>query len=205
MNINAQEKQLLKRLDYPYIWSTRQFDNWDNKTNFIYDINDFDLLLKKVNKYNSKLFNYTLNRWFNFWSASCIEHIFSSHKIVKKETDIYNRYIDFYIGDTPFDHKTSVYPKYFEYDIDDVKNNKELLIKWLYKNQSQQKRKHLKNRLFVIVYDKNTKEHWKIKAHISQFKNAIFKYLDDFDKSKLCKIKLENNTVYSDIIWIVKE
>ena len=55
------------------------------------------------------------------------------------------------INKTPFDHKTTVFPKGFGHTLDYAINHEEELISWLYEHQSSQGRLHYKNRLFVIV------------------------------------------------------
>ena len=84
--------------------------------------------------------------------------------------------------------------------------NKKELIEWLYANQSQQKRKHLDNRLFIIVYAQNGK-HWKLKAEISWLKDIILNYANNFNEENLIRLKLKNNgeETLSDIIWAIKK
>ena len=65
-----------------------------------------------------------------------------------------DRLVDFKIHDIPFDHKTTVFPKQFQKSIHYAKTHEEELITWLYDNQSTQQRHHLKNRLFIVVFDK---------------------------------------------------
>ena len=70
--------------------------------------------------------------------------------------------------------------------MDYAKNNPAELIQWLYSNQSQEGRKHLKNRLFLVLVDKN-KEHWKLKAEISLLKKE--KDQKDFKEAYLvCRL-----------------
>lgn len=64
-------------------------------------------------------------------------------------------------------------------------NNKKELISWLYKNQSQQRRKHLDNRIFVITYDSKTSQHWKLKSDLQALNDIINNYLDNYSKNNL--------------------
>jgi len=168
MDFNLLEKELKKRLDFPYVWGRKQTDNFDNSTNFIYKTSNFETLLTQIDT-NFKsdtnyvvLKNYALNRWFNFWSAKAIEACFCEHKIVIAHKNAKDKYTDFYISKIPFDHKTSVFPKGFNKSVPYAIEHKREIIAWFYNNQSQQKRHHFKNRLFLIVFDySNPNEHWK--------------------------------------------
>ena len=115
-----------------------------------------------------------------------------------------DRLVDFQIDDITFDHKTSVFPRQYNRSLDYGKGNPRDLIEWLYNNQSQEQRKHLKNRLFIVLYS-NKGEHWKLKAEISWLQELIELYVRDFDPDNLYKFSFENsNTTLSDIIWGIK-
>jgi len=98
---------------------------------------------------------------------------------------------------------SSIIHNFNSMDKNDSSNEKEL-IQWLYDNQSQQGRKHLKNRLFIIMYDKNN-QHWKMKSEIMELKKEIDLYVDDFSQSNLYEFDFGDGKVYSDILWITKE
>lgn len=204
------EEQLKKRLDYPYKWGRRQNDEYDKATNFIYSTFGFDALIDKINKEfasNSnfdEFKNYALNRWFNYWSARGIEDIFCSLPGVEPSLNPRNRLIDFYIDGVNFDHKTSVFPKAFGKQLNEALEDPSDLIRWLYENQSQQQRKHLKNRLFMVLYS-NDNEHWRLKAQLSWLKTIVEAYVNIFNKEKLYKFEFEpNEETLSDIIWAIK-
>ena len=204
------ETELKKRITYPYQWGQRQNDNFDKQTNFIYHTFYFEELLKEIEtkfqkdkNYNS-YFNYTLNRWYNFWSAQAVENIFCSLPNVKPALDSKDRLVDFTIQGVSFDHKTSVFPQNFPYKINDAVKKTEALIKWLYKHQSQQQRKHLRNRLFIVLYTQNGK-HWKLKSEIMWLKERIEKYMIGFNPNYLLKFNFEkDNETLSDIIWAIR-
>ncbi|VAW22458.1 hypothetical protein MNBD_BACTEROID04-1031 [hydrothermal vent metagenome] len=211
MNYELLEIELKKRTKLPYYWGRKQLDKLDKQTNFIYKINCFDSLLLKIEasfKENSQyinLKNYTLNRWFNFWSAKTIEAIFCEHKNVKPHINSYNKFTDFFIENIPFDHKTTVFPNGFKKSVPYAIEHKGELIEWLYKNQSQQQRKHFKNRLFIVLVNyQNENEHWKLKAEISWLKEIISAYLRKFESEKLYSFKNENKVVKADVIWAIK-
>ena len=211
MNFELLEKELKKRWQYDYHWGRKQTDSFDVQTNFIYKIASFENLLEKIDAtfkdhpQFGNLKNYSLNRWYNFWSAKAVETIFCEHEKVKPHSNSKNKFIDFYIETIPFDHKTTVLPKGFKKSIPYAVSHKKELIEWLYTNQSTQKRKHFENRLFIVLIDfDNPMLHWKLKAEICWLKSLISTYLINFNCSKLQRISIENKTVYSDIIWAIK-
>ncbi len=168
INTSLLEIELMKRLKYQYVWGRKQNNEWDSATNFIYKIESFDALISKtesvfhekyLDNYNRQdFFNYSVNRWYNFNSAKAVEYFFSLSKKVTPHYNPKNKLIDFSINGINFDHKTSVFPQKFPFDISYALNHKKELINWLYQNQSQQGRLHYENRLFLILYDsqKNT-------------------------------------------------
>ena len=204
------EKELKKRLTYPYKWGRKQNDEFDKLTNFVYRIPSFEEVLKETesrfrkDKEHQNIANYALNRWYNFWSAQAVEKIFCSLSNVKPALDEKDRLVDFTIDGFTFDHKTSIFPKNFPYTINEAIKKTDQLILWLYKHQSQQQRKHLKNRLFIVLYSADG-EHWKLKAEISWLQERIEKYMEGFNPHYLLKFQLEkNHETISDIIWAIK-
>lgn len=172
INLLCIESELKKRLSYPYKWGRKQNDYFDKLTNFIYKTSEFDEVIKEINgrfktdKEHKNISNYALNRWYNFWSSQAVEKIFCSLPNVIPAFDRKDRLVDFSIDGVTFDHKTSIFPKKIPLKIKDAVKKTDQLIKWLYKNQSQQQRKHLKNRLFIVLHSSDS-EHWKLKAEIS--------------------------------------
>jgi len=204
------EKELKKRLTYPYKWGRKQSDEFDRLTNFVYRIPSFEEVLKETenrfrkDKEHQNIANYALNRWYNFWSAQAVEKIFCSIPNVKPALDEKDRLVDFTIDGVTFDHKTSIFPKNFPYPIEEAIKKTDELILWLYKHQSQQQRKHLKNRLFIVLYFADG-EHWKLKSEIFWLKERIEKYMQSFNPHYLLKFPLENNQeTLSDVIWAIR-
>ena len=204
------ENELKKRLSYPYKWGRKQNDEFDKLTNFVYKIAEFESVLKeiqsrfKIDNEHKHISNYALNRWYNFWSAQAVEKIFCSLPNVKPALDEKDRLVDFTIDGVTFDHKTSIFPKNFPYGIEDaIKKTNELII-WLYKNQSQQQRKHFKNRLFIVLYSSDG-EHWKLKSEIAWLKEKIENYMKGFNPHYLLKFPLEKNQeTLADVIWTIR-
>jgi hypothetical protein len=210
LGIRDIEIQLRKRLVYPYKWDRKQNNFFDNMTKFIYQVADFDDLLAQTKirfesdpNYNTIL-NYVLNRWYNFWSARAVEEIFCSLDRVKPAKNTKDRLVDFQIDGVTFDHKTSVFPRQYNRSLEYAEDNPRDLIEWLYINQSQEQRKHLKNRLFIVLYS-HKGEHWKLKTEISWLQKLIQLYVRDFNSGNLHEFSFENgNTTLSDIIWGIK-
>ena len=130
--------------------------------------------------------------------------MFAQHPIVKPNLNQYDKLVDFSINGIDFDHKTSVFPKGYGKSLEFAQNNKSDLIIWLYENQSQQGRKHLKNRIFVVLYDSVNNQHWKMKSEIMLLKKEIDKYVNNFSIEKLSKLNFGSGIVLSDIIWVIK-
>ena len=92
--------------------------------------------------------------------------------------------------------------KHLRNDLIRAQSRKEQLIEWFYKNQSEQNRHHLSNRLFIVVYDSN-EEHWKLKAELNLLKREIQKYTTHFSPSQLHSFTFAEDTkTLSDIIWV---
>lgn len=210
MKIEEIERELKKRLEYPYSWKMIQKDDLDRKTNFIYQCEKFDELIAEIRKNfqsDSKydmICNYAMNRWYNFWSARAVEEVFCSLDRVQPSKNSRDRLVDFQIDGVSFDHKTSVFPKGYQRPLDYAKKNPQDLIKWLYENQSKEGRMHLKNRLFVVLYSRNG-EHWKLKSEISWLKGIICEYVQSFNFDNLRRFEFEKGIItLSDIIWGIK-
>ena len=202
MNLQSLESELKKRLDFPYTWGRKQSDEWDRKTKFIYQTQDFESLETQCKDFDNELRNYAFNRWLNFWSAKAIEQIFTNYPNVRKEENQFSKTVDFYISEIPFDHKSSVFPKQFGQSLDYAIEHKKELIEWLYQNQSQQGRKHLENRLFIIFFDEKNGEHWKMKTELTLIQEKIEDYLGNFSKDNLVSLNLDSREIFSDVIWI---
>ncbi|MDO4228536.1 MAG: hypothetical protein Q4C98_01865 [Capnocytophaga sp.] len=202
IDLEQLEFHLKKRLDFPYVWGRKQSDLWDKQTSFVYHTRSFSDLEKEIQPLSKNLQNYALNRWLNFWSAKAVEQIFVMNEKVKPHINEYDKLVDFTIEHIPFDHKTSVFPKGFGKNLTYTLAHRGELIRWFYENQSQEGRKHYKNRIFVVLFAQNG-EHWKLKTEISLLKTKIEAYLQNFSVEKLEKITFEKEEILSDIIWII--
>jgi hypothetical protein len=206
LDLKSTEIELKKRWRYPYKWGRVQNDVWDKKSRFIYRTKTVEEVLSQANKVssnNQSFVNYCLNRWYNFWSAQAVEHMFAQHPLVQPAADRKDKEKDFFIQGIPFDHKTTVLPKGYGHTLSFVNKRKTALCRWFYENQSQQGRHHLKNRLFVVLHQKEG-NHWKLKAELSWLYLLVWDYLDAFNQKKLLELKLEDRLVKSDIIFGIR-
>lgn len=210
ITLDAREHELKKRLAYPHEWGQRQNDEWDAHTDFVYHIFSFDALMKELEaRFNNEpmykeMLSYGMNRWYNFWSAKAVEQIFCSHAGVKAAHDSNDRLREFRIGDLSFDHKTSTYPRGFNHDLDYGQKHPKELIEWFYTHQSQQRRKHYENRIFIVLYSSDGL-HWKLKSELAWLASIITPYLDNFDASKLFHYKFEERReTVADVLWAVR-
>ncbi len=194
---------LRKRCEQPYHWHQKQQNDWDALTLFIYQCRSFEQLQNQIKDWEEKLKDYALNRWLNFWSAKGVEQIFAQHHKVKPFPNEKSKTIDFFIENIPFDHKTTIFPKGFGHSLEQAQEQPQLLIDWLYQNQSQEGRMHWHNRLFLVLYDTRQQEHWKLKAEIDFLQSKIEAYLAHFKSENLPYFYHQERKIYADIIWCI--
>jgi len=211
-DLNYMEQQLKQRLPYKDLWYRKQDDLWDRRSTYIYDTLSWKILIQKIEYavkhygYDKKAyFYYTINRWYNFWSAQAVERIFSETPEIIPNPNPKKGHFDFNWNGIPFDHKTSIFPKGFKNgDIAAyrfAKANPKQLVLWLYKNQSTGQRYHLKNRLFLIVYAQDG-AHYRLKAEISWLRGIVTNYVRTFDPAQLISLQLQQGPqTLTDIIW----
>lgn len=213
MRLSQLETELKQRWAYPYRWGRKQNNAWDNATNFVYQIPRFEPLMakfeqvfaQKTNK--SDWLDYTLNRWYNFWSAQALEKVFChASASVNPALNPKDSEKDFFIADIPFDHKTSVFPKRYPRSLHYAYQHPQDLMQWFYEHQSQGKRKHYKNRIFVVLYDSYQQEHWKLKACLTWLKALIDYYVHHFDSEQLVCLPSPQGKACprADIIWAIR-
>lgn len=150
----------------------------DKKTGFIYRVKTLDECLKKIEEAGVNK-EYALHRWYNYMTSIQSEYIFCEFGAVH-EKNIYNHDVDIYIGKTPFDVKLTVYPKKLSsrpFDLTTRKGKNEM-IKWYYENQSQESRKQLINRLYIVCDAKDSEECMKMKSDFDLMRKAIGEYMN---------------------------
>lgn len=212
IDLIALETELKRRTAEPFTpWGRKQDNRWDGLTRFAYQVRTWDELKHRAAAVYPKsvdrdaFFSYAANRWFNFWSAQGVEHIFAQLPGVTPNKNRYDRLVDFTLHGITFDHKTSVFPKYFPESIQFAWQHPEALIHWLYQNQSGEGRQHFANRLFIVLFDSHTAEHWKLRAELRWLQSKIHHYVRKFDPDQLTALSFTRNTItLADIIWAVK-
>ncbi|WP_299434097.1 hypothetical protein [uncultured Aquimarina sp.] len=205
------ESELQHRLSHKYVWYRKQNDLWDRQSNFIYSSVKWEDLVLKISETVSRFkidkndfFYYAINRWYNYWSALAVELIFTHLDEIVSTRNQRNELIDFSLFGEKFDYSTSNFPKGFKKSLEYALDYPKELVYWLCKNQSQQQRKHIENRMFVVVYAKDG-DHWKLKAQISWLKDIISTYVATFDDSKLFRLQLQPYKIAkAGLIWAIK-
>lgn len=201
------ETELKKRTKFKYKWGRVQNNYDDDLTKFIYATRTFDDVINEVKSRfghridYKQLGDYTVNRWYNFWSAEALEFIFAQHPKVKRAI-AKDKFCDFFVDGVPFDLKTTVFPKSVRFHFRYAKAHPEKLALWFYEHQSGEQRQHFHNRLFLVLHKAfDPSLSWTLKAEISWLEQLINGYLDNFDAAKLMELQLADHRFRSDIIW----
>lgn len=201
------QEDLERALADMWEWKQRQNDMLDWITKYIYEARTYDNFLERTKKciqdhpnINAReLFDYALNRRYNFKISDYAESIFLEQDNVEDEPNQKHKEIDFYINAIPFDLKMSVFPKKYTKDINYALEHKEDLIHRMYKNCSQEQRLHNWNKLFIVCYSSEW-NHNRVKWDLDAIREAVNKYMETYDESELY---IEDNSL-SDIIFIIK-
>ena len=172
-------------------WDMQNNKN-DKETNFIYKVKTLEECLKLIDK-NGVDKEYALHRWYNYMTSIQSEYIFCEFGAIH-EKNIYNHDVDIYINGVPFDVKLTVYPKKLSdrpFDLSTRKGKNEM-IKWYYENQSQEGRKQLINRLYVVCDSIDSEECMKMKSDFDLMRKVISDYME------VAKVKGVHQQVISD-------
>ncbi len=212
MDLQALERELKKRTAEPFApWGRKQGNKWDRATDFIYTTRSWNDLKQQARTQcpahtdPRDFFNYAANRWFNFWAAQGVEYIFAQLPAVHPNKNPRDHLVDFTLYGLTFDHKTSVFPKYFPQSLHFAWLHPEALIHWLYQNQSGEGRRHCANRLFIILFDSHNGEHWKLRAELDWLQTKIHRYVRKFDPDALTALSFARDTItLADIIWAIR-
>lgn len=88
------------------------------------------------------------------------------------------------------------------------RDDKNTLIRWMYANQSQEGRKHLKNRMFIVCNGENTYQNLALKSDFDIIETRISGYFHFLENNEPNKLVIQDAgqeyEVYSDIISIEK-
>ena len=202
---SALEKELQKALNYiTPDWKMQNNFN-DSRSRFIYIVKTVDEVIA-LSKARGISHQYALHRWYNFNTSIYCEKLFLEFGATK-EANEKNKEVDIYINGVPFDVKVSVYPKALEnhpYDLT-TREGKNAMIRWLYEHQSQQGRKHYKNRLFIICDGNTPEENLKLKSDFNQIREKIKLFIEQSEKGFNKLLVYDHKiavAVTSDIIYI---
>ena len=208
MNIQL-EQDLKKCLSLINADWKMQNNYMDRRSNFIYKFNTLEECLKQI-QITGVDKEYALHRWYNYMTSIACEYLFCEFGATHDE-DIYNHDVDIYINGIPFDVKLTIYPAKLSHRPYDLKtrSGKNDMIKWYYANQSQQARKQMLNRLYVVCDGKDAYECLIMKSDFSILRQKISAFMSYSIKNGVNKINIIDNgitySLQSDIIYISYE
>lgn len=147
-----------------------------------------DLITNVKAKLHNDITSYVICTWFNHWTTVLIEEHISQHpKVIPTLKNI--KGIDIFVGDQPFDLKTTYLPR--NYSIQNAIDKPKDLAIWMYENQGAQ-RFGADNRLFAILVDtRNPEESWKLKRNFE----LVFPKIDNFFNKE--KVSSADELVFS--------
>lgn len=207
--MSLQLEQDLKRTLELITPSWRVQNNFtDRRTNFIYNITTLNQCLSQI-QFTGVDKDYALHRWFNYHTSKHCETIFTEFGATP-EPDKYNHDIDIYINGVPFDVKLTVYPaKLAGHPYDPTtRDGKDMLIRWYYANQSQQARKQMVNRIYVVCDANDERDRLSLKSDFNFMREQISIFMKDALAHGVNPIQITdyNNVfnIHSDIVYIKK-
>lgn len=160
------------------IWY-KQNNVLDKKTTFIYDVENFNGLIDICNRMLSKEDErqYAIHRWVNLQISNFCEECFCKYGAEKVKNNK-DKEKDIYIWNQPYDVKVTNYPQtaFEKFNLTTNEGKKDLGM-WFYNNQSQEDRKHFKNRLFVVCCGEDP---WKTRKDFIKLEKSIKNYMDCF-------------------------
>ncbi len=206
----ATQEELKKALSLISLEWGRQNNRFDKRSNFIYRVETVDECLQKAREMAIDE-NYVLHRWYNYQTSIYCEGLFVKYG-AQKEKQLYNHDIDIYINEIPYDVKLTVYPAKLKRSGEILnlhnRDDKNTLIRWMYANQSQEGRKHLKNRMFIVCNGENTYQNLVLKSDFDIIETRISGYFHFLENNEPNKLVIQDAgqeyEVYSDIISIEK-
>lgn len=186
-------------------WSMQNnFD--DDRTRFIYTVKTVDEIISRCHG-DEALFQYALHRWYNYKTSKHCEDLFCLEGATRVENSK-DKEADIYIREIPFDVKLTVYSKKFP-TYPTKLNTRELknaMCQWLYEHQSQEQRKHMKNRIFIVCHGKDQLDSFRLKMDFDQIHEKIKQYLSYFEENGFNQITVLDSyqefSVLTDVIYI---
>lgn len=178
----------------------------DRQTNFIYRCDSLEKCLEQIRIAGVEK-EYALHRWYNYMTSVACEYLFCEFGAVH-DNDVYNHDVDIYINGIPFDVKLTIYPAKLSHRPYDLKTRtgKNEMIKWYYANQSQQSRKQMLNRLYVVCDGKDAYECLIMKSDFKLLREKISSFMRYSLNNGINEIDIVDNGITyhlkSDIIYI---
>ncbi len=183
-----------------------QNNSYDKASNFIYQMKSLNECLREIERRNVNR-EYALHRWYNYMTSIQCEYIFCEYGAVH-DTNKYNHNVDIYIDDIPFDVKLTVYPAKLSsrpYDLT-TRDGKNEMIRWYYANQSQQNRKQMLNRLYVVCDASSPYENMVMKSNFDLMRRRIADFMQNVKSNGLNEIVItdcgRDYKLMSDIIYL---
>ena len=135
----------------PEDWGGQIQNNRSDRKVNVFRINTFEELLSKIAGEPREMQDYFKRRWFLTKCADCDEQLFAGIPGCERNPDRYDKSWDirFKCG-LEFDVKGTQIPKPFRNDVEKIIDNPDILVEYMYKNQSKETRFGLQNRLFII-------------------------------------------------------
>lgn len=204
--INNIETDLKKTLDIISADWQLQNNYYDQSSNFIYKMESLDACLIEIARTGVNK-EYALHRWYNYMTSIQCEYIFCEYGAIH-EKDKYNHDVDIYIDSVPFDVKLTVYPAKLSDRPYDLKTRigKDNMIRWYYANQSQQNRKQMLNRLYVVCDAPTPYQNMVMKSNFDLMRERISAYMRYVKEHGLNEITItdcgKSYKLKSDIIHI---
>lgn len=183
-----------------------QSNYMDKRTNFIYRCKTLASCLENISLTGVDK-HYALHRWYNYMTSIACEYLFCDYGAIH-DKDVYNHDVDIYINGVPFDVKVTVYPAKLSnrpYNLK-TREGKNQMIRWYYANQSQQARKQMLNRLYVVCDGKDSYECLVMKSDFTILREKIKAFMDYSLLNGVNTIQISDNGItynlQSDIVYI---
>lgn len=183
-----------------------QNNHSDKATNFIYNMNSLEECLVEIERTGVNK-EYALHRWYNYMTSIQCEYIFCEYGAIH-DPDKYNHDVDIYINGIGFDVKLTVYParlSHKPYDLS-TREGKDALIEWYYVNQSQESRRQMLNRLYVVCDGRDSYENMVMKSNFKLMRERISAYMEQIQREGINEITIQDgeneHQLKSDIIYL---
>lgn len=185
------EEDLHKALEIMSVDWPMQKKIRNKETGFIYKADSLQKCLEMIEQnkgnkeYDYDFKEYALHRWYNYQTSVMCEYIFCEYGAVH-DPDPYNHDVDIRIAGREYDVKLTVYPKALPWEKRDyylgTREGKDELVRWFYDNQSQEDRKQMLNRLYVVCDGSDDVENMAMKCDLALMRKRIAAYMD-YEKS----------------------